>query len=109
MDKDNIEGVGIMWRRDGGQYHLPTLDRRQEDHDREKMIIILTLIEKNIILITILMTIMVAMMTEFLNHSGGCAFTRLKISYLQIFLLGMVYDKQFTTKNTIGDGGSTAL
>ena len=46
MDKDNIEGVGIMWRRDGGQYHLPTLDRRQEDHDREKMIIILTLIEK---------------------------------------------------------------
>ena len=46
IDKDNIEGVGIMWRRDGGQYHLPTLDRRQEDHDREKMIIILTLIEK---------------------------------------------------------------
>ena len=40
MDKDNIEGVGIMWRRDGGQYHLPTLDRRQEDQDREKMIII---------------------------------------------------------------------
>ena len=88
IDKDNIEGVGIMWRRDGGQYHLPTLDRRQEDHDREK-----------IILITILMTIMVAMMTEFLNHSGDCAFTRPKISYLQIFLLGMVYDKQFTTKN----------
>ena len=46
MDKDNIEGVGIMWRRDGGQYHLPTLDRRQEDQDREKMIIVLTLIEK---------------------------------------------------------------
>ena len=70
-----------MWRRDGGQYHLPTLDRRQEGHDREKMIIILTMIEKNdyhtdtqrekmiIILITILMTIMVAMMTEFLNHT----------------------------------------
>ena len=81
IDKDNIEGVGIMWRRDGGQYHLPTLDRRQEGHDREKMIIILTMIEKNdyhtdtqrekmiIILITILMTIMVAMMTEFLNHT----------------------------------------
>ena len=48
MDKDNIEGVGIMWRRDGGQYHLPTLDRRQEGHDREKMIIILTLIEKKL-------------------------------------------------------------
>ena len=64
-------------------------DYHTETH-REKMIIIL---------ITILMTIMEAMMTEFLNHSGDCAFTRPKISYLQIFLLGMVYDKQFTTNN----------